>query len=177
MQSHPLRRTHFSQYQASSAAVGWPGDWDCYIMHRMQSGDWPYSETPRKCKQSSLVHIMWEGLGTKLVAIWPWKFSLVLGTKPAAFVLVPRPSTTPSLQHVKQMMASYPGPILHKCRSRIALFPTNVTSTILPKQKCWGWWRPGNEARLAQQVIKNWKPGELWNAYIGKKKSPICESC
>ena len=26
MQSHPLRRTHFGQYQASSAALGWPGD-------------------------------------------------------------------------------------------------------------------------------------------------------
>ena len=26
MQSHPLRRTCFSQYQASSAALGWPGD-------------------------------------------------------------------------------------------------------------------------------------------------------
>ena len=46
MQSHPLRRTRFGQYQASSAALGWPGDGDCYnIMRRMQSGDWPYSKS------------------------------------------------------------------------------------------------------------------------------------
>ena len=45
MQSHPLCRTHFGQYQASSAALGWPGDGDCYnVMRRMQSGGWPYSK-------------------------------------------------------------------------------------------------------------------------------------
>ena len=43
-QSHLLRRTRFSQYQASSAALGWPRDGNCYIMHRMQSGGWPYSK-------------------------------------------------------------------------------------------------------------------------------------
>ena len=38
MQSHPLCRTCFDQYQASSAAPGWLGDGDCYnIMRRMQS--------------------------------------------------------------------------------------------------------------------------------------------
>ena len=47
MQSHPPRRTRFGQYQASSAALRWPGDGDCYIMHRMQSGDWPYSKVGR----------------------------------------------------------------------------------------------------------------------------------
>ena len=47
MQSHPLRRTRFGQYQASSAALGWPGDGDCYLMHRMQSGGWPYSKVGR----------------------------------------------------------------------------------------------------------------------------------
>ena len=29
-QSHPLRRTRFGQYQASSAALGWPGDGDAW---------------------------------------------------------------------------------------------------------------------------------------------------
>ena len=86
-----------------------------------------------------------------------------LGTK-SAFLLVPKPSPTSSLQYVKQMMASCPGPILHKCWGRIALFPTNVTPNILPKQKCWRWQRPGNEPRLAKQVIKNWRRGELWDA-------------
>ena len=38
MQSHPLRRTYFSQYQASSAALGWPWGGDCHIMHRMAAG-------------------------------------------------------------------------------------------------------------------------------------------
>ena len=47
MQSHPLRRMRFGQYQASSAALGWPGDGDCYLMHRMQSGGWPYSKVGR----------------------------------------------------------------------------------------------------------------------------------
>ena len=46
-QSHPLRRTRFGQYQASSAALGWPGDGDCHIMHKMQSGGWPYSKVSR----------------------------------------------------------------------------------------------------------------------------------
>ena len=36
MQSYPLCRTHFGQYQASSAMLGWPGDGDCYIMHGRQ---------------------------------------------------------------------------------------------------------------------------------------------
>ena len=58
MQSHPLRRTRFSQYQASSAALGWPGDGDCYnIMRRMQSGGWPYSKSWYVCwtKKGSLL--------------------------------------------------------------------------------------------------------------------------
>ena len=38
MQSHPLRRMQ---------------DGDCYIMHRMQSGGWPYSEVGRACTQST----------------------------------------------------------------------------------------------------------------------------
>ena len=37
MHCHPLCRTHFNQYQAWSVALGWPGDGDCYLMHRMQS--------------------------------------------------------------------------------------------------------------------------------------------
>ena len=35
MQSHPLCRTCFGQYQASSAALGWPGDGDCYLIHQV----------------------------------------------------------------------------------------------------------------------------------------------
>ena len=41
MLCHPLCRTHFSQYQASSAVPG-VRDGDCYFMHRMWSGGWPY---------------------------------------------------------------------------------------------------------------------------------------
>ena len=32
IQSHPLHRTHFGQYQASSAALEWLGDGNCYHM-------------------------------------------------------------------------------------------------------------------------------------------------
>ena len=46
-QSYPLHRTRFGQYQASSAVLGWPGDRNCYIMHRMQSGGWSYSKVSR----------------------------------------------------------------------------------------------------------------------------------
>ena len=38
MQSHPLRRMHFGQYQTSSAALEWPGDGDCHIMHTCKAG-------------------------------------------------------------------------------------------------------------------------------------------
>ena len=37
MQSNPLCRMHFRQYQSSSVVLGWLGDGDCYLMHRMQS--------------------------------------------------------------------------------------------------------------------------------------------
>ena len=52
-ESYPLRRMHFGQYYiyASSAALGWPGDGDCYLMHKMQSGGWPY---PKGQYRSSL---------------------------------------------------------------------------------------------------------------------------
>ena len=43
----PLRRMRFGQCQASLAALGWPGDGDCHIMHRMQSGGWTYSNIGR----------------------------------------------------------------------------------------------------------------------------------
>ena len=36
IQSHPLCRTCFSQYQDSSTALGWLGDGDCYLMHKIQ---------------------------------------------------------------------------------------------------------------------------------------------
>ena len=49
MQSNPLRRTRFGQYQASSSAVGWPRDGDCYLMHKMQSGGWPYHTCQVSC--------------------------------------------------------------------------------------------------------------------------------
>ena len=56
MQSHPLCRTRFSQYQASSAVLGWPGDGDCYnIMRRMQSGSWPYSKSCMHITSGSLI--------------------------------------------------------------------------------------------------------------------------
>ena len=42
LQSHLLRGTYFSQYHASSAPLRWPGDGDCYLMHKRQSGDWHY---------------------------------------------------------------------------------------------------------------------------------------
>jgi len=42
MQSHPLRRTRFGQYQASSAVLGWPGDEDCYRMHKCSQLAGPY---------------------------------------------------------------------------------------------------------------------------------------
>ena len=42
MQSHPQHRTCFAQYQASSAALGWPRDGNCYLMHKMQSCGWTY---------------------------------------------------------------------------------------------------------------------------------------
>ena len=29
------KRTHFDQYQASSAAMGWVGDGDCYLIHQV----------------------------------------------------------------------------------------------------------------------------------------------
>ena len=38
MQSYPLYRTCFGQYQVSSTVLGWPGDGDCYLVHKMQSG-------------------------------------------------------------------------------------------------------------------------------------------
>ena len=35
---YPLYRTCFDQYQVSSTVLGWPGDGDCYLVHKMQSG-------------------------------------------------------------------------------------------------------------------------------------------
>ena len=56
MQSHLLHRTRFGQYQASSAVLGWPGDGDCHIMHRMQSGGWPYSKVGRESSKAPSLH-------------------------------------------------------------------------------------------------------------------------
>ena len=53
MQSHPVHRTHFGQYQASSAALGWPCDGDGFIMQERQSSDWPYPYN----KVVSYVHV------------------------------------------------------------------------------------------------------------------------
>ena len=33
--SYPLSRTHFSQHQVSSAALGWPGDGHCYLVQKL----------------------------------------------------------------------------------------------------------------------------------------------
>lgn len=38
----PLHKTHFVQYQASSPGLGWLGDGDCYLMHKVQSDSWLY---------------------------------------------------------------------------------------------------------------------------------------
>ena len=35
IQSHPMCRICFGQYQATSAALGWLGDGDCYLMHTL----------------------------------------------------------------------------------------------------------------------------------------------
>ena len=37
MQSHPWCRTRFAQYHATSAMLGWPGDGNCYLLHKLQS--------------------------------------------------------------------------------------------------------------------------------------------
>ena len=41
MQSHPLHEMCFGQYQASPV-LGWPGDGDYHLMHKMQLGGWSY---------------------------------------------------------------------------------------------------------------------------------------
>ena len=93
--------------------------------------------------QSSLVHV-WEGLGMRLVTIWPWElFHLVLEQDQPSYScsLIPRPSPTSSfdhLQYVNQMMASYPGPILSKHLGTIALFPTIAASSISQYQNIVG---------------------------------------
>ena len=43
MQTHTLYRTCFSHDQLVASSVT-QGDEDCYLVHRMQSGDWPYSK-------------------------------------------------------------------------------------------------------------------------------------
>ena len=58
--------------------------------------------------QSSLVH-MWEGLGTKLVAIWPWALFWNKASIPT-LVSIEYTSRFDCLQCVKQIMGSYPGP-------------------------------------------------------------------
>ena len=55
-QSHPLHKTRFGQYQASSAALGWPGNGDCHIIHRMQSVGWPYSKLGRDSLKAPSLH-------------------------------------------------------------------------------------------------------------------------
>ena len=41
--------THWAEIVSAntSAVLGCPGDGDCYIMHKMQSGGWPYSKVGR----------------------------------------------------------------------------------------------------------------------------------
>ena len=59
MQSYPLCRTRFGQYQASSAALGWPGDGDCYIMHRMQLGGSKVSRDSSKACTLIIITYLW----------------------------------------------------------------------------------------------------------------------
>ena len=56
LQSHPLCSTHFGQYHASSSVLGWPGNGDCYLMHRMQSDGWPYSKGGRDSLKVPSLH-------------------------------------------------------------------------------------------------------------------------
>ena len=37
--------------------LGWPGDGDCHIMHRMQSGGWPYSEVGRDSSKTPSLRV------------------------------------------------------------------------------------------------------------------------
>ena len=54
-----------------------------------------------------------------------------LGTKPGFLLYSCRlTSSYDHLQYVKQMMASYPGPILHKCLSTMALFSTIAAPSV-----------------------------------------------
>ena len=65
MQSHPLCRTCFSQYQASSAVLGWLGDGDCHLMHKIQSGGWSYSKAPLKQRMHAQTVKCWEKIQHK----------------------------------------------------------------------------------------------------------------
>ena len=78
LQCHPLYRTDFGQYQASSAALGWPGFWDCYPMHRIHSNGWPYYECDKQIRMCILQSFK---LGTQSIIeihllhdlYWPFK--------------------------------------------------------------------------------------------------------
>ena len=64
----------------------------------------------------SIVYVQ-EGRDTRLVAIWPFYLILEQGQYFYFCSLIPRPSLTFSfenLQYVKQIMSSYPGPVLQK---------------------------------------------------------------
>ena len=73
MQSHPLRRMRFGQYQASLALLGWPED---DLVNRMQSGDCPYWKVCMHlvlvCTQSlhTIIHV-----GLKILLNWNWKLN------------------------------------------------------------------------------------------------------
>ena len=52
---HPQRRTCLGQHQTSSVALGRPGDGDCYLMHKTQSGGWPYPYSRLKFLECSVL--------------------------------------------------------------------------------------------------------------------------
>ena len=83
MQSHPLCRMHFSQYQASSAALGWLGDRDYCLVHRMRSGGWPYSKGQQKLlhlfEQLSFAQLLFAHAHTcKCLCINMWWLQLLM---------------------------------------------------------------------------------------------------
>ena len=80
----------------------------------------------------SQVWFMYENsLVTRLVTIWPWALSSLLCFWSKASILLLQPRSYTHFQYVKQIMGSYPGPILHKHLGTIAPFPTTAPPPLL----------------------------------------------
>ena len=96
MQSHPLHRMCFSQYQASSAALGWQGGEDCMVeTHRLVPCVWSIAYAciaTAAAPANSLVHCqpVWSPAPEQTYMLWnnwllahprmmqhlPWVFTL-----------------------------------------------------------------------------------------------------